>query len=166
MSKLTVKIKRTTLIPKLQEALKVAQDRLATYNKAMENYAKEMEKYEAKRNQIHDQIRKMTPATLAKIVAKAPKSAICKPEFYEKICSIRLDYSLFDASYAAPADPSELPENEGLKVCHAWKRGYGNRVVNPGEEKIAEIKNAINILNLSEDEFVSTSTYNTVAKFL
>lgn len=58
---------------------------------------------------------------------------------------VTFEYSVTDAKIEAPEAPN-----------------FPHRV----ENEIGEIKNAISVLKLTDDEYVSTSTYNNVAKYL
>jgi len=44
--------------------------------------------------------------------------------------------------------------------------GYGRDYVGNYEQRIAEIQNAIRVLNMSDEEVVSTSTYQSVSRYL
>lgn len=169
MSKLTVKIKRTTLIPKLQEALNAMDARKAQFDKDVKAFVKASEAHKVKLTDWRNKIRNMTPAALAKILADAPKSAVnTEANDWANHAVVCVNYSVFDAALVAPQDPAELPENRDLKNEQYYIRGSGGRYHTTSEAtaKRAAIQNAINILNLSEDDFVPTSTYNEVAKFL
>ena len=63
-------------------------------------------------------------------------------------------------------DNNKLPvEPEGVKAPFQ-DRWSGKNYLGNYEERVAEIKNAITILNLSEEDVISTSTYANVAKYL
>ena len=58
-----------------------------------------------------------------------------------------------------PAEP-EAPQNV------FQSSGYGRTYIGNYEERIAEMQNAIRILNMSDEELVSTSTYQSVSRYL
>ena len=61
---------------------------------------------------------------------------------------------------------NKLPvEPKGVKnpFSNTWS---GKTYLGNYEERVAEIKNAITILNLSEEDVINTSTYANVAKYL
>lgn len=165
MSKLTVKIKRTTLIPKLQETMKAAQARKAQFDKDMAAYQTMQKNADLADTIAENKINAMTPATLAKFIAKASKEDLGMKADYGSV-TLRFDYSLIFPKPSNPVNPASLPENAEFTTKSHWKRGYGHVSTCAFMEKQKAIQNAINILSLSEDEFVSTSSYNEVAKFL
>ena len=58
-----------------------------------------------------------------------------------------------------PAEP-EAPQNV------FQSQGYGRTYIGNYEERIGEMQNAIRILNMSDEEVVSTSTYQSVSRYL
>jgi len=44
--------------------------------------------------------------------------------------------------------------------------GYGRTYIGNYEDRVAEMQNAIRILNMSDEEVVSTSTYQSVSRYL
>jgi len=67
--------------------------------------------------------------------------------------TIELDNSLLPTEPERPTDPFQ-------------SRGYGRNYVGGYDDRVAEIINAINILKMSDEEVVSTSTYQHVARYL
>jgi uncharacterized Zn finger protein len=67
--------------------------------------------------------------------------------------TITLDNSLLPAEPKRPTDPFQ-------------SYGYGRNHVGNYDDRVAEIINAINILKMSDEEVVSTSTYQHVARYL
>ena len=61
-------------------------------------------------------------------------------------------------SFCLPAGSIELPEapEKDFKSYHEWQYN----------EMIEEIENAIRILKMTDEEVVSTSTYNAIARYL
>jgi seryl-tRNA synthetase len=66
---------------------------------------------------------------------------------------ISLDKSLLPVEPERPKDPFQ-------------SYGYGRNHVGNYDDRVAEIINAINILKMSDEEVVSTSTYQHVARYL
>jgi len=66
---------------------------------------------------------------------------------------INLDKSLIPAEPERPKDPFS-------------NHGYGRNYIGGYDDRVAEIINAVNILKMSDEEVVSTSTYQHVARYL
>jgi hypothetical protein len=45
-------------------------------------------------------------------------------------------------------------------------QGYGRNYIGGFEDRLAEIQNAIRVLSMSDEEVVSTSTYQSVSRYL
>jgi hypothetical protein len=58
-----------------------------------------------------------------------------------------------------PAEP-ESPKNP------FQSQGYGRNYIGGFEDRLAEITNAIRVLSMSDEEVVSTSTYQSVSRYL
>ena len=63
-------------------------------------------------------------------------------------------------------DNSLLPDEPKRPTDPFHSSGYGRQYVGNYDDRVAEILNAINILRMSDEEVVSTSTYQHVARYL
>lgn len=61
---------------------------------------------------------------------------------------------------------SLLPEKPKEPVNPFGSSGYGRNHVGDYDERVQEIKNAIRILEMSDEEVVNTSTYQSVSRYL
>jgi hypothetical protein len=63
-------------------------------------------------------------------------------------------------------DKTLLPAEPEAPINHFGSSGYGRTYIGNFEERIGEMQNAIRILNMSDEELVSTSTYQSVSRYL
>ena len=73
--------------------------------------------------------------------------------------NIRVDVEVEVPKDKMPAEP-EAPKNP------FQSQGYGRGYIGNFEERIGEIQNAIRVLSMSDEEVVSTSTYQSVSRYL
>jgi len=73
--------------------------------------------------------------------------------------NIRVDVEVEVPKDKMPAEP-ESPKNP------FQSQGYGRNYIGGFEDRLAEIQNAIRVLNMSDEEVVSTSTYQSVSRYL
>jgi len=73
--------------------------------------------------------------------------------------NIRVDVEVEIPKDKLPAEP-EAPKNP------FQSQGYGRGYIGNFEERIGEIQNAIRVLSMSDEEVVSTSTYQSVSRYL
>ena len=102
---------------------------------------------EEKHNKAHEKWRKD--------VAKLALTAINKAEELSANVryngSVNVDFNLPKGSIELPAEPER-----DYETFHDWQY----------KEMVDEIENAIRILKMTDEETVSTSTYNTIARYL
>lgn len=67
--------------------------------------------------------------------------------------SIEMDNNMLPEEPTKPKDPFE-------------KRGYGREYIGDYDERVTAILNAVNILMLSDEEVVNTSTYSSITRYL
>ena len=72
---------------------------------------------------------------------------------------IRVDVEVEVEKTLLPAEP-EAPKNP------FQTSGYGRNYIGGFEDRLAEITNAIRVLSMSDEEVVSTSTYQSVSRYL
>ena len=122
--------------------------------KALENKLAQVKKDKA--NQAENEAR-YTKAheKWSKDVAKLALSAIAKAEDL----SANLRYNgMINVDFNLPKGAIDLPKEptKDFETLHDWQY----------REIVEEIENAIRILKMTDEEVVSTSTYNSIAKYL
>ena len=133
---INVKIATTKVITALET-------KLAQLKKDKANLKVNEEKY----NKAHEKWRKD--------VAKLALSAINKAEDLSANLryngSVNVDFNLPKGAIELPAEPEK-----DFESLHDWQY----------KEMVDEIENAIRILKMTDEETVSTSTYNSIARYL
>ena len=133
---INVKIATTKVITALE-------NKLAQLKKDKANQKVNEEKY----SKAHEKWRKD--------VAKLALSAINKAEDLSANLryngSVNVDFNLPKGAIELPAEPEK-----DFESFHEWQY----------KEMVDEIENAIRILKMTDEETVSTSTYNTIARYL
>ena len=147
---INIKVKREAII-------KALHDRLTEMVHIQEEYEREVEAYEKAQLKWKEDVAKITLKLIdAKTIAE---NTNIRKGYYNSgnQTNVMIDVMV---------DDNKLPvEPEGVTnpFSNTWS---GKTYLGNYEERVAEIKNAITILNLSEEETVSTSTYANVAKYL
>lgn len=133
---INVKIATTKVITALE-------NKLAQLKKDKANQKVNEEKY----SKAHEKWRKD--------VAKLALSAINKAE--DLSANVRYNGSV-NVDFNLPKDAIDLPTEpeKDFESFHEWQY----------KEMVDEIENAIRILKMTDEETVSTSTYNTIARYL
>ena len=133
---INVKIATTKVIKALEERLAKIQKDYANQEANEEKYKKATEKWQ-------------------KEVGKLSLSAIAKAD--EVSAHTRYNGEI-NVSFTLPKNSVELPAepSKEYEVIHQWQY----------REMVEEIENAIRILKMTDEEVVSTSTYNAVARYL
>jgi pyruvate/2-oxoacid:ferredoxin oxidoreductase alpha subunit len=145
---INVKIARTVLIDSLNKKLNTMHKNMQEYEKACEKYEKDKKKWE------QDVIAYAT--SKGKITDAAVNMYPWRSE------SVNL--ANVSISYEFPKDKvSQEPEKPEKPYKSS---GYGRNYTGGYEEQVAEISNAIRVLQLSNEETVSASTYGAVSKYL
>ena len=147
---INIKVKREAII-------KALHDRLTEMVHIQEEYEREVEAYEKAQLKWKED------------VAKATLKVLDFKTINENI-NIRKGYSVnnnqTNVMIDVMVDDNKLPvEPEGVKnpFSNTWS---GKTYLGNYEERIAEIKNALTILNMCEEDTINTSTYANVAKYL
>ena len=147
---INVKVKRIAII-------KALHDRLTEMVHIQEEYEREVEAYEKAQSKWKEDVAKITLKLIdAKTIAE---NTNVRKGYYSSgnQTNVMIDVMV---------DDNKLPVGpEGVKnpFSNTWS---GKTYLGDYQERVAEIKNAITILNLSEEETVNTSTYANVAKYL
>jgi hypothetical protein len=147
---INVKVKRDVII-------KALHDRLTEMVHIQEEYEREVEAYEKAQDKWKEDVAK---ATLKLLDIKTVADNI----------SIRTGYHSNNTQTNVMIDVmlenNKLPvEPKGVKAPFQ-DRWSGKTYLGNYEERVVEIKNAITILNMCEEDTVNTSTYANVAKYL
>jgi hypothetical protein len=133
---ISVKIATTKVIKALETKLAEIQKNKANQKVNEEKYSKAMEKYN-------------------KEVAKLALNAINKADDLSAHTRYNGEIAV---SFNLPKGSIELPDEpqKDFDTYHEWQY----------KEMIEEIENAIRILKMTDEETVSTSTYNAIARYL
>ena len=133
---INVKIATTKVIKALENKLVQLKKDKANQKVNEEKFSKAMEKYN----------KEIAKLALAQISKATDLSANVR---YNGV--INVDFNLPKGTIDLP----EAPEKD-FETFHEWQY----------KEMIEEIENAIRILKMTDEEVVSTSTYNTIARYL
>jgi uncharacterized sporulation protein YeaH/YhbH (DUF444 family) len=133
---ISVKIATSKVINALETKLAEVKKTYAEQDKLQDNHKTAMEKWN-------------------KEVAKLAMSAIAKAE--DLSAGTRWNGEI-NVSFNLPKGTIELPAQpeQDFETMHQWQY----------KETINEIENAIRILKMTDEEVVSTSTYNAIAQYL
>lgn len=149
---INVKVSRLKIIDALQSRLAVMVSEKEAYDKAREQYDKDRA----------DWIFKVSELALSsdKVTLNGDRSSVNVSNWRTKdsqhvLVEVVLDFP----KEMLPPEPKE-PENPFSS------HGYGRNYIGNFEERKEEIRNAVHILSLSDEEVVSTSTYQSVTKYL
>jgi hypothetical protein len=125
------------------KVIKALENKLAQIQKDKANQASNEEKFE----KAHDK--------WSKDVAKLALGAISKAE--DLSASVRYN-GMINVDFNLPKGAIELPAQpeKDFESLNDWQY----------REMVDEIENAIRILKMTDEEVVSTSTYNTIARYL
>jgi site-specific DNA-adenine methylase len=125
------------------KVIKALENKLAQLEKDKENQATNEAKYEKARDKWNKEIAKLA---LAQISKATDLSANVR---YNGV--INVDFNLPAGTIELPAEPKK-----DFDTYHDWQY----------KEMVEEIENAIRILKMTDEEVVSTSTYNAIARYL
>ena len=125
------------------KVIKALETKLAQLQKDKENQATNEAKYEKARDKWNKEIAKLA---LAQISKATELSANVR---YNGV--INVDFNLPAGTIELPAEPKK-----DFDTYHEWQY----------KEMVEEIENAIRILKMTDEEVVSTSTYNAIARYL
>jgi len=136
-SSLNVKVKRVTLIEALRKAVRERETRKTEYDKAEKEWQKTQKEFEK---------------SLISLVG-SKKLTLKETNFRERgwksdLPEVEFTFTLTGVSLPVKPEILSSPPNWAL------------------ENEIAEIRNAVAILEMSDEEYVSASTYKGVAQYL
>lgn len=146
---ISVKVSRLKVI----EALT---NKLDEMTKAKEAYEEANKQYEDELAKWKDQVAQIAYANFD--ITQSSKKSVCvrnwSQDSYMRVeVEVEIDKSKLPAEPERPKDPFQ-------------NHGYGRNYIGGYDDRVADIINAINILKMSDEEVVSTSTYAHVARFL
>ena len=125
------------------KVIKALETKLAQLEKDKENQASNEAKFEKARDKWNKEIAKLA---LAQISKATELSANVR---YNGV--INVDFNLPAGTITLPDEPKK-----DYETYHDWQY----------REMVEEIENAIRILKMTDEEVVSTSTYNAIARYL
>lgn len=137
---INVKIPTAKVIKALQGALDARKKQLADSEKGEKDYQKAQE----------DFLKAVTEAVLA------GKSKVLETDIHHRYYGTREPY--LQVSYSIPKGMKQPKEEDFVPL-----KGWGRQNI---ETEISELENAIKLLSMTDDEFVSTNTYNGVARYI
>ena len=122
--------------------------------KALENKLAQIQKDKANQKDNEERFKKAHDKW-SKDVAKLALSAIAKAEDLQ--ANLRYN-GMINVDFNLPKGCIDLPKEpeKDFDTYHDWQY----------KEMVEEIENAIRILKMTDEETVSTSTYNSIAKYL
>jgi hypothetical protein len=147
---INVKVKRVAII-------KALHDRLTEMVHIQEEYQREVAAYDKAQDKWKEDVAKATLKLLD--VKSIAKNINVRKGYYnsDNQTNVMIDVMV---------DDNKLPvEPEGVKAPFQ-DRWSGKTYLGNYEERVAEIKNALTILNMCEEDTINTSTYANVAKYL
>ena len=146
---ISVKVSRLKVIDKLKA-------KLVEMQKMKEIYEEEQKNYELNHNFWKDQVAKIAYANFD--ITKANKKSVSIRNWHNDNTT-RVEVEVELDSETLPSEPKRPTDPFGN--C-----GYGRNFIGGYDDRVADIINAINILEMSDEELVNTSTYAHVARFL
>lgn len=155
---LKVKVPRTKLIEALTEAANDRRKSIVEHDKALEKW--ESEKAAAEKDfldRLKSGMVETNKVSMTYMQTWLPPYDSSGKQ--EKELKVTITFNVPATVMKLPEMPKQQYENSFFYItqsCHGWSL----------KEDIEEIENTIRILSLSTDEFVSTSTYKSVARFL
>jgi hypothetical protein len=141
MSKMTVKVKTSTLIKALEKALDERHTRMA-------NQEKEQSKYEKAHKEYLDKLFKIVKSGKADVTDLSPDNWYARNNPKSK--DIRFSAVIVMPKSLAPAMPEQVVEYA------EWQH----------KRETEEISQAIRLLNMTDQEYVPASTYKSVSQYL
>lgn len=147
---INVKVKREKIIEALMNKLDDMEYAQHQYNSAREKYDEDHKKWK-------DTIGKIALEHMASI------------KNIDECTTIRSTFYGNDSSHVeiyVKIDNDKLPEEPEHPKNPFQSEGYGRNYVGNYDDRKADILNAIRILQLSDEDVVSTATYASVAKYL
>jgi len=147
---INIKIARTKVI----KALEVKLEEMS--NQKM-NYELLQSKYETDHKEWKDKVVQIAYANFD--ITSANKKSVSVRNAWANDDNIRVDIEVEVAKDKLPEEPTSPKDPFS-------SQGYGRTYIGGYEDRVAEIQNAIRMLSMSDEEVVSTSTYQSVSRYL
>ena len=147
---INVKVARVKVIKALEVKVEEMQ------NQKM-NYDLLYSKYEDDHKAWKDEVAKIAYANFD--ITSTSKKSVTTRNAWGNDDSIRVDVEVEIEKSKVPTEP-EAPKQP------FQSSGYGRNYIGGFEDRLAEITNAIRVLSMSDEEVVSTSTYQSVSRYL
>ena len=147
---INVKVARTKVIKALEVKLE------EMHNNKM-NHDLLASKHEIDYKEWKDKVAQIAYANLDSV--KDKQKTISVRQAWHNDDNIRVDVEV-----EIPKD--KLPEEPQMPKAPYQSEGYGRNYTGNYDERVAEIINALNLLRMSDEEVVSTSTYQSVSRYL
>ena len=125
------------------KVIKALETKLAQLEKDKANQATNEAKYEKAQEKWNKEVAKLALAQISKA------ESLSASKRYNGV--INVDFNLPAGTIELPAEPKK-----DFQTFHDWQYS----------EMVDEIENAIRILKMTDEETVSTSTYNAIARYL
>jgi hypothetical protein len=147
---INVKVARVKVIKALEVKVEEMKNQQMNYELA---YAKHEADYADWKNKVAQ----IAYAHLDSV--KDKQKTICVRNAWHNDDNIRVDVEVEIDKTLLPTEP-EAPKQP------FQSSGYGRNYIGSFEDRVAEITNAIRVLSMSDEELVSTSTYQSVSRYL
>ena len=147
---INVKVARTKVIKALEVKLQEMHNAQMNYELAHSKYEDDLKAWKNKVIQI---------AYVNYDITSANQKGVSVRNAWGNGDNLRVDIEVEVAKDKLPAEP-EAPKNP------FGSQGYGRTYIGGYQERVEEIGNAIRVLNMSDEEVVSTSTYQSVSRYL
>ena len=147
---INVKVARVKVIKALEVKIEEMKNQKMNYDLAFS-------KYEDDHKAWKDEVAKIAYANFD--ITSTSKKSVTTRNAWGNDDSIRVDVEVEIDKSKVPVEP-EAPKQP------FQSEGYGRTYIGNYEDRVAEMQNAIRILNMSDEEVVSTSTYQSVSRYL
>jgi len=146
---INVKVARTKVIKALEIKLEEMHNAKMNYDLAFSKYETDMKEWKDKCAQI---------AYANFDISSSNKKSVCVRNWSQDP-NVRVEVEV-------EIDRTKLPEEPKSPKDPFQQQGYGRNYIGGYEDRVADISNAIRILSMSDEEVVSTSTYQSVSRYL
>ena len=139
------------------KVIKALEVKLEEMKNAQMNYDLAFSKYEDDHKIWKDEVAKIAYANFD--ITSTSKKSVVTRNAWGNDDAIRVDVEV-------EIDKSKVPTEPEAPKQPFQSSGYGRNYIGGFEDRYAEISNAIRVLSMSDEELVSTSTYQSVSRYL
>jgi len=139
------------------KVIKALEVKLEEMKNAQMNYDLAFSKYEDDHKAWKDEVAKIAYANFD--ITSTSKKSVVTRNAWGNDDAIRVDVEV-------EIDKSKVPTEPEAPKQPFQSSGYGRNYIGGFEDRYAEISNAIRVLSMSDEELVSTSTYQSVSRYL